>query len=334
MRYFDAAPRVRVLVGDREIAAFDPVADFDQAFTLPADLLDAPNGRVVIESSKFFVPAAPARRTSVTWRCGFIEWVLSSDRIRASRRSRPASRTSPVLDRPEIPAAPTSPRNTSASSSRAAKPSCLDAGGHRRRTVAAVRADVGPRIRLRPGPPRPAARAPARLGDGGRSLAGDAGLARREAGRHGLGHIVFQTPAELFAAPAHVRPRRLLSGAAASRRRMKRRRSLDRLLGLVGPGGVACSSGRTAPPIPASSARRAGCASTCPAPTSLANRRARKAAGRAIHPDATYDLEAMLPAFDPREFPSTHVVLEHHGPPGLRHRPGRTEVSRRRDPRA
>ena len=56
LRYFDAAPRVRVLIGDREVAAFDPSADFDQAITLPADLLAAASGRVTLESSKFFVP--------------------------------------------------------------------------------------------------------------------------------------------------------------------------------------------------------------------------------------------------------------------------------------
>jgi Protein O-mannosyl-transferase TMEM260-like len=57
-RYFDAAPHVRVLVGDREVSAFDLSSDFDQAIALPADQLAAANGRVVIESSKFFVPAA------------------------------------------------------------------------------------------------------------------------------------------------------------------------------------------------------------------------------------------------------------------------------------
>jgi len=55
-RYFDAAPHVRILVGDREVGAFDPAADFDQSITLPAALLAAANGRVVLESSKFFVP--------------------------------------------------------------------------------------------------------------------------------------------------------------------------------------------------------------------------------------------------------------------------------------
>jgi hypothetical protein len=56
LRYFDAAPHVRVLAGDREIAAFDPNADFDRTITLPADLLDRSGGRVSLESSRFFVP--------------------------------------------------------------------------------------------------------------------------------------------------------------------------------------------------------------------------------------------------------------------------------------
>jgi len=56
LRYFDAAPHVRVFVGDREVAAFDPASDFEQTMTLPADLLDRSGGRVRLESSKFFVP--------------------------------------------------------------------------------------------------------------------------------------------------------------------------------------------------------------------------------------------------------------------------------------
>jgi hypothetical protein len=55
-RYFDAAPHVRIAIGDREIAAFDPGADFDRAVTLPADLLERAAGRVRVESSRFFVP--------------------------------------------------------------------------------------------------------------------------------------------------------------------------------------------------------------------------------------------------------------------------------------
>lgn len=56
MRYYGTAPRVRVLIGATEVAAFDPSSDFEQAVTLPADLLAAANGRVTLESSKFFVP--------------------------------------------------------------------------------------------------------------------------------------------------------------------------------------------------------------------------------------------------------------------------------------
>jgi transmembrane protein TMEM260 (protein O-mannosyltransferase) len=58
LRYFGAPPHVRVLIADREIAAFDPASDFEQAITLPAELLARADGRVTIESSKFFVPAA------------------------------------------------------------------------------------------------------------------------------------------------------------------------------------------------------------------------------------------------------------------------------------
>jgi hypothetical protein len=57
MKYFDAAPHVRVVASGREVAAFDLASDFDQAVSLPADVLKAANGRVTIESTKFFVPA-------------------------------------------------------------------------------------------------------------------------------------------------------------------------------------------------------------------------------------------------------------------------------------
>jgi hypothetical protein len=57
LKYFDAAPHVRVMAADRELAAFDPAADFERTITLPADVLAKAGGRVTIESSKFFVPA-------------------------------------------------------------------------------------------------------------------------------------------------------------------------------------------------------------------------------------------------------------------------------------
>jgi hypothetical protein len=55
LRYFDAPPHVRVSAGGREIAAFDPAADFEQQIVIPAAALDASNGRVTVETSTFFV---------------------------------------------------------------------------------------------------------------------------------------------------------------------------------------------------------------------------------------------------------------------------------------
>ena len=57
-RQLGGVPHVRVLIADREVAAFDPEGEFDQAVTLPAELLDRASGHVVLESSRFFVPAA------------------------------------------------------------------------------------------------------------------------------------------------------------------------------------------------------------------------------------------------------------------------------------
>jgi hypothetical protein len=57
MKYFDAAPRVRVMAGAKELASFQPSADFEQSIVLPPDAVAAANGRITIESTKFFVPA-------------------------------------------------------------------------------------------------------------------------------------------------------------------------------------------------------------------------------------------------------------------------------------
>ena len=57
LKYFDRAPTVTVTVGAREIARFNPSTDFSQEIVLPADVLAAEDGRVVVASDKFFVPA-------------------------------------------------------------------------------------------------------------------------------------------------------------------------------------------------------------------------------------------------------------------------------------
>jgi hypothetical protein len=57
LRYFDAAPHVTFTVGGTRIAEFSPASDFTEDIVLPAGLLGAADGRVVIESDKWFVPA-------------------------------------------------------------------------------------------------------------------------------------------------------------------------------------------------------------------------------------------------------------------------------------
>jgi hypothetical protein len=60
LRYFKAPPHVRVTVAGREIAAFDPAGDFEQAVQIPGDALDAAHGRVTLDTSSFFVPGGAA----------------------------------------------------------------------------------------------------------------------------------------------------------------------------------------------------------------------------------------------------------------------------------
>jgi hypothetical protein len=55
-KYFSQTPHVRVLAGEREIAAFDPDRDFDQVITVAAEVLSAAGGRLTFVSSGFFVP--------------------------------------------------------------------------------------------------------------------------------------------------------------------------------------------------------------------------------------------------------------------------------------
>lgn len=136
-------------------------------------------------------------------------------------------------------------------------------------------------------------------------------LARRDAERHGLGHIVFQTPAQLFAAPrtfdlvvCYQVLQRLPSHEAKA--------LLHRLLGLVGPGGVAVFQW----PYRTGDSRLVGASrwlrEHVPGANILANVARGKPPAEPFIPAHTYDLAEILPAFDPREFPSTHVVLEHH----------------------
>jgi hypothetical protein len=66
LRYYDSASSVTVSIGERQIAERALAADFSESFVLPADLLGAAGGRVLIQSSRWFVPGdrdgSPDRR--------------------------------------------------------------------------------------------------------------------------------------------------------------------------------------------------------------------------------------------------------------------------------
>jgi hypothetical protein len=57
LRYFAGAPSVTVNAAGRPIARFNPSADFTQEILLPAGALAEAQGRVVIESDEWFMPA-------------------------------------------------------------------------------------------------------------------------------------------------------------------------------------------------------------------------------------------------------------------------------------
>jgi hypothetical protein len=66
LRYFDAAPTVRALAGERELAATTLSESGDWSFDVPADALQAAGGAITVQTDKTFIPAergsAPDRR--------------------------------------------------------------------------------------------------------------------------------------------------------------------------------------------------------------------------------------------------------------------------------
>jgi len=56
LTYYEAAPNVTVTISGTRVARFTPSSDFTQEIVLPAAALAAAEGRVVIESDRWFVP--------------------------------------------------------------------------------------------------------------------------------------------------------------------------------------------------------------------------------------------------------------------------------------
>jgi SAM-dependent methyltransferase len=135
-------------------------------------------------------------------------------------------------------------------------------------------------------------------------------LAQREAERRGLGHIVFQTDAQLFAAPRafdlvvcyHVLQRMPRSDGKAL---------LRRLIDLVAPGGVGVFQwpyrSDDSPLVTVSRWAR----EQVPGANAVANRIRGKDAGDPFIPTHIYDLAEMLSELDLPGVRSTHVALEH-----------------------
>ncbi|HEX9368722.1 MAG TPA: methyltransferase domain-containing protein, partial [Vicinamibacterales bacterium] len=135
-------------------------------------------------------------------------------------------------------------------------------------------------------------------------------LARREAERRGLGHIRFQTPAELFAAPRtfdlvvcyHVLQRLAPREAKAL---------LRRLIGLIGPDGVGVFQWPYRSDDSSLVVWSRRLRERVPGANALANRLRGKRAADPFVPTHTCDLGERLAAFDSAEFRSIHVALEH-----------------------
>ncbi|HYE88521.1 MAG TPA: DUF2723 domain-containing protein [Vicinamibacterales bacterium] len=61
LRYFEQAPRVRAVAGDREIAAVTLDSDREWTFDVPADAIAASEGALTVETSQTFSPAERGR---------------------------------------------------------------------------------------------------------------------------------------------------------------------------------------------------------------------------------------------------------------------------------
>ena len=56
LRYYDDAPTLRIIAGTTTVAEMRPESDFTLEAKVPAALLDQTAGRIVVQSSEFFVP--------------------------------------------------------------------------------------------------------------------------------------------------------------------------------------------------------------------------------------------------------------------------------------
>jgi len=135
--------------------------------------------------------------------------------------------------------------------------------------------------------------------------------ARKEAERSGLGHIVFQSPEELFASGRTFD----LVVCYHVLQRMRREEALplmSRLLALTGAGGVAVFQWPYRTSDPAHVAASRWLREYVPAVNRLMNVLRHKPAGDPFVPTHTFDLADGLSIFDAAGIKTTHVALEGH----------------------
>jgi SAM-dependent methyltransferase len=187
----------------------------------------------------------------------------------------------------------------------------VDARRDRRRTGAAVCADVDAGVRLRHRASRDAARPASRLGDSGRSFAGNAGPGETGSQSARLGHIVFQTPAEVFASKRtfdlvvcyHVLQRLRRPAATAL---------LRRLLALVGPNGVGVFQWPYRSPADGLVSATRWLRESVPGMNAIVNRVRRKPAGDPFIPTHIFELNEGLAILEDAGADLIHVALERH----------------------
>ena len=86
LRYFSAAPTIRITASGRVIAQFHPTSDFRWDVVVPADAVAASGGDIAIETDRVFVPAETERSVD-TRRLGLRIWDCGVEPVKGSASS-------------------------------------------------------------------------------------------------------------------------------------------------------------------------------------------------------------------------------------------------------
>jgi hypothetical protein len=79
LKYFDAAPTVRITAGGQVAGTLRPSADFEWSVTVPADAVIRGGGQVAVESDRIYLPGQ-AEGTADARRLGLRLYEIRVDR--------------------------------------------------------------------------------------------------------------------------------------------------------------------------------------------------------------------------------------------------------------